>query len=92
VQDVRGMIITRRFKMKEKKPKFIEESKLFVRKIIARGTDEFGRKYIKSQWFEVDGELELDSYNKPKNKDIIEIKFEIPDKDKLDIFGGLFRK
>jgi len=61
--------------------KFKQTHRLFVRKLISKGTDQFGREYIKSQWIEVP-EASLGSKNKP-NKEIMEFAF-VPIEDDED--------
>ena len=79
-----------------KKIKFDMNSQLFVKKIIGRFQDDFGRTVIKTQWFKVDNEVDLGSLTNRRNEDIIEYKYEIPDPDKqptpADFFGGLFKR
>ena len=78
-----------------KKIKFDMNSQLFVKKIIGRFQDDFGRTVIKTQWFKVDDEVDFGSITNSRNEDIIEYKYEIPNPNKktpADIFGGLFGK
>jgi len=75
---------------KERKIKFNDNSKLFVKKIIAREKDNYGREIIRTRWFYVEGELNLGSLSKKQNEDIIEFKYEIPDSNKINPFKGLF--
>ena len=75
---------------KDKKIRFNENSRLLVRKIIARGKDNHGRDVIKTQWFVVDKEFNLGSLSKKQNEDIVQIKYEIPDPNKKNIFESLF--
>jgi len=76
---------------KNRKFKEVENSKLLVRKIVGEGTDNQGRRVIKTQWFEAMEELNLGSHSNPKNNDIVAYKYEIPDPKKKNIFEGLFK-
>jgi hypothetical protein len=64
-------------KMKNKVKK-INDTKFYIKKIVDRYTDEFGRKRIIVQWEEVEtGEVNLGSLANP-NENIVSIKWRIP--------------
>jgi len=83
---------------KKRRIPFNLKSNLFVKKVIGRFQDEFGRVVIKTQWFKVGDdikEMNFGSVNMPRNEDIIEYKYEIPDPDAVnpnDFLMGLFGK
>lgn len=77
--------------MKEKKLKFNDESELLVRKIIDKQITSDGRTVVRTQWFKVEGEMNFGSLADKNNKDVVEWKYNIPDKNKPNILGNLFR-
>jgi len=62
--------------------KFNKDSKLEVNKVVEEFTDEFGRTHRKISTEVQKGDLNLGSLMNPKNKDIIQIKYSIPPKEK----------
>ena len=73
-----------------KKIKFNQKSKLLVRRIVGTKTDEFGTNHNLIQWFEVKDEVDLGSFAKPLNTDIIQIKYQMPQSKPKSDFSSLF--
>ncbi len=64
--------------MKEKKIKENKETIFLVKKAVEEFIQD-GVRHIRYNWFKQDMPLNLGSMNNPQNKDIVEIKYEIPE-------------
>lgn len=71
------------------KIKFNQDSKLLIRKIIDVTIDANGKKIIHTRWFVAEDPINLGSLAEPLNKEIVEYKYDVPNK-QSNIFGGLF--
>jgi len=77
--------------MANRKIKNIDDSELYVRKIISEEIDKEGNKKIQTEWVKATKPINLGSVNNP-NKNIKEFKFVVPEEEpKEDFFGDIFK-
>jgi len=78
--------------MKQKNLKEMEGSRLLIRKIVSKFTDEQGNTHIQTKWFVSPDPVNLGSVLEKKNEDIVEYKYEFPPENVNigNIFGKLF--
>ena len=67
--------------------KEVKESNLLIKKIVDIQEDQFGRKIVRFKWVAPQKNVSLGSVANP-NKEILEYKFEVPQK-RSGLFGGL---
>ena len=70
--------------------KYLEKSKVSALRV----TEEFiqdGQKFRKVEWSDLYKPLNLGSFRKPQNKDVVAIKIDVPKEETGNVFENLFK-
>jgi len=73
------------------KPKFNQDSELWIRVLEGQYVDEFQQIHNETKWIKVEDDIDLGSVKNPKTfqgKKILEIKYKVPSELKSNIFRG----
>jgi hypothetical protein len=79
--------------MANRKFTYVQDSKLFVNEIIDKEevmTSEGVKTLNHTKWKEVENEINLGSFKK-RNPKVVEIRYNVPPKERRNIFEGLFK-
>lgn len=55
--------------------KLDKNSEFWIQVIVSKGTDELGRKYIKTAWMKRETDLNMGSIKEPKHPEVIAMKW-----------------